>query len=354
MKGIIMTFTIATSLIAAQDTMYKYIDSFPEQVAQARAIGKTISVKNIPAHINGIVFAGMGGSGIAGQVVATTLAQELSIPVATVKGYALPNWVNKNTLVILLSYSGNTEETISCFHDAKVRNACIAGITSGGQLADLLEHDGYDCIRVPGGMQPRAALGYLSIPLYYYVFKFGLTCKTVFEMLDQVEAMLVKARDLYHASGIANNAYAIAQKLQGKLPLMYGISESTDVVATRWRAQLAENSKVFASMHVVPEMNHNELEAFTRSMNNKDVAIVWLLDEAVHGRIKKRQRICSDLMQPYAQTHIVVEVSGATFMERMFHALYLGDWVSYWLAQLNETDPLIIPMISALKENMQD
>lgn len=333
--------------------MFNYINDFPEQFRKAQEIGNNIVIRNKVDDIEAIVFAGMGGSGIAGQVVATTLAQELKIPIVTVKNYELPNWVNEKTLVILMSYSGNTEETLTCFQDAKERNACIAGITSGGRLQILLEQDGCDVIRIPGGMQPRAALGYLSIPLYWYLFKVGFLCNAFIRTLDQVEIALEKARNLYHSISDSNLAYQIAQKIQNKQPIIYGSSDTTEVVATRWRAQLAENCKIISSSHVLPEMNHNELEAFVPSLCSKNVVVVWLADDAVHDRIKKRYKVCSDLIDPYIANQISIELPGASFTERLFNTIYLGDWVSYWLAALNDTDPLIIPNICALKEKMQ-
>jgi glucose/mannose-6-phosphate isomerase len=332
--------------------MYDSINNFPEQFKKARAIGEELSVCPLP-QINGIVFAGMGGSGIAGQVVATIIAQDLTIPVVTVKDYSLPNWVDQNTLVILLSYSGNTEETLSCFADAKTRNAHIAGISSGGALEKELKQNNSTWIKIPGGMQPRAALAYLCIPLYYYLFKVGFVCNAFIKALDHTEQLLEGARNLYNTAKESNFAYQIAQKLQGKLPLIYGNNNTTEVVAARWHAQLAENSKILSCTNVLPEMNHNEVEVFNSNLK-KDVAVVWLLDESMHERSKKRYAICSDLIAPYVETQITVDLGGNCFMERLFHAMYLGDWVSYWLAELNETDPLVIPMISVLKDKMQD
>ena len=163
--------------------MFTYIYSFPEQLQKAREIGTNIVPHNNLQDINGIVFAGMGGSGIAGEVVATSISKNLEIPVVCVKGYSLPNWVNNHTLVILCSYSGNTEETLSCFNDAKNRNACIVGITSGGVLRNVLVENNYDCIEIPRGMQPRAALGYLSIPLYFYLGKVGFIAASMIDLI---------------------------------------------------------------------------------------------------------------------------------------------------------------------------
>ena len=151
--------------------MFQSIYDFPDHILEAMEIGKSISLSNTYKNIQNIVIAGMGGSAIGGDIAKTLTNNELKVPLTISRNYTLPNWVDKNTLVICSSYSGNTEETLSSFQDAKDRSAMIIGISTGGSLTKKLNENNFDSILIPKGLQPRAALAFSLVPILFLLKK---------------------------------------------------------------------------------------------------------------------------------------------------------------------------------------
>lgn len=336
-----------------RSNMFDAIYTFPEQLEEAMKIGKNIRHGRL-VTVENIVFAGMGGSAIAGDIAALICKDNATMPMVSNRNYTLPNWVDRNTLVILLSYSGNTEETISCMHDAFDRGATIVGITSGGTIKKELEERGCTVITVPGGLMPRAALGYLVGPLLY-----------VMDQLDQIDPIfelhlenLIKELKYYRTilagkTSQKNFAYETAEQIVTAMPLIYAESGSTEAIAKRWRTQLAENSKTLSSVHTLPELNHNEIVTWQSDDNKaKKYGIIWLIDSAMHERNKKRLEITRNIIGDNIAYQKTIRCSGQSFLERMFFSLYIGDWVSYWAAILKKVDPTPIDNIDTLKQCM--
>lgn len=334
--------------------MFTTLYTFPEQLQHAVEIGKQITLKNIHLpQIKNIIFAGMGGSAIAGDIATLLCKDNATIPMIVNRDYTLPNWVNHETLVILLSYSGNTEETISCLHEATNRNAHIIGVTSGGIIKKELLARNSTVITIPDGMMPRSALGYLTIPLLY-----------IMEQLDQIDPLfelhltnVIKELSHYrlNLSSLKENeniAYSIAQQIITAMPLIY-TPENTRAIASRWRTQLAENSKTLSSIHTLPELNHNEIVTWQNNDTKKDsYGIIWLTESDMHKRNKKRLEITRQLMQKKCAYQKTIHCTDQSLIERVFFLLYIGDWVSYWTAILKNIDPTPIDNINTLKKFM--
>ena len=355
MHSHIQPITIHCPSLCDEQNMFEAIYSFPDQMEASMKIGAKIKLNHTYTDINHILFTGMGGSGMAGNMVKTLIQQESAIPISIHKNYDLPNWVNEQTLVICLSYSGSTEETLSCFEAARKKNAPIIGITSGGILCDVLLRNNYDVIHIPDGLAPRAALGYLSIPLLYLMKKLGITNIDADLELGKAITLLKKYRTQFSNPCTENPAYAFAKHYSNLLPVIYGEHETTAIIAQRWQAQFAENSKMIARVHVLPEMDHNEIVGWQENPTLlKQSIVIWLIDLTMHPRNRARQRITREVIGNTAAAHLDIEGIGESWCQRMFYLVHLGDWISYWCALAHNVDPTVIRNIDMLKEKMRN
>jgi len=363
--AIFFCFTVAQNtctLTTDQNDDYKKIDTenmfhnifdFPTQIEHAMHISQNVHYKHRYDNINTIVCTGMGGSGMAGDIAQLLLKSMLPIPLFVVKNYTLPHWCNETTLVILLSYSGNTEEILSCFHDALAKKSHIIGITSGGTLQQQLLTHNRDIICIPSGLPPRAALGYLSIPILYFLYQIGLIPTIPAKDLVNTINLLKDAQGLFSQANNNNPAYNLAQQMHNSIPLIYGETESTACIAARWRAQIAENSKMIAGLHTLPELNHNEIVGWQYNAGIfKNFGIVWLLDDIMHPRNKLRHNLTKGIINDQTQYQCDVSSKGNSFIERMFYLIHLGDWVSFWLAIIQKINPTPVTNITHLKTVM--
>ncbi|MEX0849253.1 MAG: bifunctional phosphoglucose/phosphomannose isomerase [Candidatus Dependentiae bacterium] len=335
--------------------MFNAIYTFSEQMEKAIRISKRIKLRHTYEHIDHIIFAGMGGSGMAGHMAKTLVQKQSPIAITVHNDYDLPNWVNENTLVICLSYSGNTEETLSCFDAAQEKNASIIGITTGGTLQEKLRKNRLDFVQIPNGMQPRAGLGYLTVPLLYILKKIGIIETDIEKDLQETVKLLKMSREFFSVQDQSNPTYAYAQLFKKCTPIIYGEANSTGCIAQRWKAQFAENSKMLASTHVLPELDHNEIVAWQENPDLlKRSVIIWLNDKNMHPRNRARQKITKDVIgnMPYMQLEL--EGIGNSWCERLFYLVHLGDWISYWCALAHNVNPTTIVNIDTLKNKMKD
>jgi glucose/mannose-6-phosphate isomerase len=349
--------TLVTSPLPTIDTenMFNAIYSFPEQVEQALQIGKRITLTRSYDDIDHILFAGMGGSAMAGDITKALVKEICKKPITIIKNYTLPSWANERTLVICVSYSGNTEETLTCFEQAHQRNLPIIGLCTGGTLLEKLLSSDYDYIIVPGGLQPRAALGYLTIPLVYLLYKLNYVDSNIIRELELVPVHLKNYRETFAAQDPKNPAYLYAQNLRQFMPVIFAEADTTDCIAQRWAAQLAENSKMVSRTKTLPELNHNEIVGWYNNAHIlKSSVVIWLLDRSMHERNRKRVDITKELLQGLPAVQLQFEGSGATWSHRLFYLIYFGDWISYWCAIAHETDPTTIVAIDTLKKRMRD
>jgi glucose/mannose-6-phosphate isomerase len=349
--------TLTSSPLPHIDTenMFNAIYTFPEQIEQALHIGKRITLTRSYDDIEHIIFAGMGGSGMAGDITKSLVKEKCKKPICIIKNYTIPVWANERTLIICVSYSGNTEETLSCFDQAHQRNLPIIGLCTGGILLEKLLSSDYDYIIVPGGLQPRAALGYLTIPLVYLLYKLNYVDHSVIQELESVPAHLKQYRETFTSQEQKNPAYLYAINLKQFMPVIFGESETTDCIAQRWAAQLAENSKMISRTKTLPELNHNEIVGWHNNPHLlKGSVIIWLVDRTMHERNRKRVDITKELLHGLAATQLQFEGSGSSWSHRLFYLINFGDWISYWCAIAHETDPTSIVAIDALKNRMRD
>lgn len=342
------------SQIDPQD-MFGAIYRFADQIQEAIGIGEQINLQNDYSACENIIVAGMGGSAIGGDVVKTIVNQELKIPFYVIRNYTLPNWVNEKTLVICSSYSGNTEESLSAYEDALKKGAMICGISTGGQLSEKIKSKGFDLITIPGGLQPRAALAYSFVPMLYLLKKIGLISNSLINDLSNSIISLENKRDVSSVGDASNPIFKMAKDIYGMIPIIYGITDTTGVVALRWKGQLCENSKMLAYHNEIPEMNHNEIVGWG---NNPDLlselSVIWLRDKNDNERVRARQDITKTLLNDINIMQHEVSAEGENNVERLLDLINYGDWLSYWCAILHNTDPSPVEKINKLKKALEE
>lgn len=328
--------------------MKQFIEGFANQVKEAVQIGKSAALASTTKDFNKIIISGMGGSGIGGNIVQSLVEDELTIPIFINKSYKLPLFADADTLVIISSFSGNTEETISVLQQAEATDATIVCITSGGKILDTARKNGHNYIVIPDSIKsPRACLGYSFIQLMYVLKHYRLIDDTFEqEIADSVDLLLSEKDD------IKDLAEFIAGKLHKKLPILYSDTR-LNAICVRAQQQINENGKHFCHVNVFPEMNHNELVGWVYPESILENSAVILVKSSFDdSRITKRMDICTSIFNEHCATVLEVVPKGDSFMEQCMYLIHLFDWVSVYLADLNEVDPTPVKVIDYLKESL--
>lgn len=329
--------------------MRDLLEGFPQHVESAWKLGRGLEIPSLER----LLICGMGGSAIGGDFLRVYLQQKgFAMPLGVVRGYELPPFADERTLVFCLSYSGNTEETLSCFEEAGQRGCPRVAITSGGRLARLAQEQGVPIIKVPGGMPPRTALGYLFAPLLRSLLPALDPREEVERELEETVSALRRFASLYRAEQPEgkNPAKRLAQALSGRLPIIYG-SGLTEAVAHRWKTQINENAKQPAYWDVLPELHHNEIMGWGSPLAERFVYVL-LRDPGEHPQVQKRFTITRALLEEQGRAVLEAQGEGEGLLSRLLTLSYLGDWVSYYLALLNEADPTPVELIETMKRRL--
>jgi glucose/mannose-6-phosphate isomerase len=330
--------------------MLDRIRELPQQVRDAwRAAGALQLPETYRAAHNALIL-GMGGSAIGGDLLRVYVAQECPIPIAVSREYELPAWVGSDTLVIGVSFSGGTEETLATFEQAARRGAKLLALSTGGRLAQMARGAGSPFLQVHYQSQPRAALGHLFTPLVRIFSTLGYIADKTAEYEEAVQ-VLDRLRDDYGPDrpAASNEAKQLAQALHGKIPVIYGAGLLSEV-AHRWKTQVNENSKTFAYYEVYSELNHNAVVGYEHpEVARRDIAIVELDAPLVHPRLRARMDVTDRIMQRAGVTYHRVQAQGEGALAQMYAAITLGDYVTYYLALLNDADPTPVQTIDYLK-----
>jgi glucose/mannose-6-phosphate isomerase len=322
--------------------MDQLIQRFPAQVIEALEIGENATLNPHSSQINKIYVAGLGGSGIGANFVQEFTKDEIKVPYLIGKGYDNPAYIDQHTLYIASSYSGNTEETLTALAKVQSSGAKIVVITSGGKLLALAKENGYDYVQVPGNWpSPRACLGFSMVSQLYVLYKLGFISKTAIDQV-KVSVDLIK----YDQDEIKDKAKKIAEILHGKIPIIY-VSDRMESVALRLRQQINENSKFLAWHHVIPEMNHNELVGWKDI--NENVAVVFFRNKDDYNRNAIRMDINKEIISKLSSTTVEIFSKGNSLVEKSVYLVHLGDWISWYLAELRGVDALEVNVIDYLK-----
>ena len=323
--------------------MKKLIENFPNQLREAVQIGSQAKLSNAKKISNAFI-SGLGGSGIGGTIVSELTAMEASVPITVSKGYFIPKFVNQNTLVIISSYSGNTEETLNCLNLALKRKAKIVCITSGGKISEIAKKKKLDLILIPGGNPPRACLGYSLTQQFFILSHYGIISHKFKAQLNAAIELIEKEKD-----NIISEAKQIAEKLNGKTPIIY-TTTYWEGTAIRFRQQLNENAKILCGHHVIPEMNHNELVGWPSGSDR--ISVVILRDKDEYERNNVRIEINKGVMVKYTSNITEIWSKGKSQIEKAIYFIHLVDWVSLFLSEIKGVDSMEVRVIDMLKSEL--
>ena len=337
-----------------------------QAVAAVDSTGQAAEILDLPTHLRdalwrvdsagvssldapgGLVVAGMGGSAVGARLALGALADRLSRPFVVADGYALPAWVGPEHLVLAASYSGSTEETLSAYDDAAARGARRIVATTGGPLAERARRDGVPVIPLPGGFQPRAAVGYGVVSALEAAALAGAGPSVRGEVEAAAGLLETLAAEWGPGGGEDGEAKRLAHALHGTVPVVVGF-EATASVAYRWKCQINENASLPAFAGVLPEVDHNEVVGWPAAAGFGRFALVSLEDPSGHPRNVARAELTADIAGQGAAVVERVTARGESVLERMLSLVLLGDLVSLYLAVLAGVDPVDIAPITQLK-----
>ena len=333
----------------------RFLIDFPGQITGARQNFKNSGLKLNSEKIKNIIVLGMGGSAIAGDLIHDVYVDQLKIPMTIVRGYVAPGYCTENSLIIVSSYSGNTEETLSAAEQLAGCGAQVVAITSGGTLFDLAKKNNWPVLRIQEGFPPRQALGLLFISTLLILNEAGVISVSEQE-LDQLEhhcSILVNRNNEQTAeTSILGKDLAIRVKC--KIPVVYGSAPYLSAISKRWQNQFHENAKSIAFSNVLPEMNHNEIVGWEmESTATKEFIVIFLEDIENHPRVNARIRLTKSILSDRDIEVLEIYSEGSTRLERILSLVILGDWVTYYLALLYEKDPVEILNIDYLKSELK-
>lgn len=326
-------------------SMFEMIQAFPAQLDQAIQIGSNVSITGHSKGIQRIYVSGMGGSGIGADFVASFIKPYAKVPYIVGKTYDVPAFVDDETLVLISSYSGNTEETIESFNKIVSRGSKIVCIASGGEVIRMANQYQLDCILLPSDWSsPRACLGFSMVAQLFAIHKLGIISD---HFISELKLAIDKIN--LESNEIIEKAKHLASYLEGKIPVIY-CADAIEPVAVRFRQQLNENSKILCWHHVIPEMNHNELVGWRWTQNA--LAPVFIRNVSDHPRIQARIELTKEIVSHYTQNLLEVYSSGDSFIVRSIYLVHLLDYVSVFLADYNKIDAVEVRVIDFLKSEL--
>lgn len=324
--------------------MKELIANFSQHLQTALQTIKSTNIKSSERAVHNVLITGLGGSGIGGSVMAELVADQSPIPILVNKNYDIPAFVNESTLVIACSYSGNTEETLSAVAQAQAKGAMFACISAGGKLKEIAESNGYNLLSMEGGNPPRSMFAYAFAYLLRYMESYGLST-------FKVEAELEAAIDLLNNTEADTLAAAekFAHQIKNTIPQIIANNGSL-AVAARFRQQLNENAKMLCWEAEVPEMNHNELVGWEGG--DSRFSTVFIRNITDNPRNQKRMDIIKGIIGEKTEHVYEMWSKGDSAVQRALYLVHFGDWVSYYLSEINQVDIMDIKSIDLLKAEL--
>jgi glucose/mannose-6-phosphate isomerase len=335
------------------EDMYRRVEQLPEQMEDAWRLAGEVELPDSFSGVSSIVVAGMGGSAIGGSLVEAYGAEEIPVPFSVWRGYGMPAYAGEDTLVIAVSYSGNTEETLSGLIEARERGCKLMAISTDGQVAEFANTWQIPLMTFQYEAQPRATLGYLFTPLVR-IFERLRFLPAQSEAYEEALHVAREANELWSA-GVPtgrNLAKQMADECVNRAVVVYG-AQYLSAVARRWKTQLNENAKNWAFWEEFPELNHNAIVGYEYPERFPEtVRVVMLSGSHLHERVRIRMDVTRQLLEKYRLPYRAVDARGDGKLAQMFSLIALGDYVSYYLALLNGADPTTIEPINFLKASL--
>ena len=328
--------------------MRDLVQDLPNQLKDALVVSKEMRITDPENDIFNIVICGLGGSGIGGAIAQSITQDEIQLPIVTINTYDIPEFVGPNTLVICSSFSGNTEETVSAYHQAKDKGAKICCITAGGKIRFLADTNNDDLAILPNHISsPRANIGYSLVQLLFVLEAYGFISDSFKMEIENSHRLLEKEQ-----SNVIALSKEIAEGYKDKIPFIY-TDDRFFSVAIRCQQQINENGKQFCHVNKFPEFNHNELVGweFPKKTYHESV-VTYITTDFDHPRVDLRMNICKPIFDKRANKVIQIAALGSSFIEQAFYIVHLFDFVSCDLAVINNVDPTSIENINYLKESL--
>ncbi len=334
--------------------MWEATASRPEHMEGA--IREARGLEGLPDResVENVVVLGMGGSGIVGDVLVATAGPFMAVPVVTVKSHTLPAFVGEGSLVFVVSFSGDTEETIEAATEAAVQGAKLVMVTAGGELAKLGAAWGSPLLAVPDTIpQPRAAVGAMAVPPLVVLEEIGLFPGAT-QWIQVAIEQLKRRRDQLGAEGSA--AAEVARRIGRTIPLMHASGALGAAAAERWKTQVNENAKAPAFYGVQPELGHNEVQGWGQhgDVTRQVLTLVTLRHDAEHPQVMRRFEFVTELMREVVAGVVEVRAEGEGEMAQLFDLMLFGDFVSLHMAANEGIDPGPVPALAALKQHLSD
>lgn len=332
------------------------VEGFSEQCAAAWEIGMAATSLPSAEGVDSVIVLGMGGSGVSGDVVAAVTEPRFIVPFRVLKSYGpLPEWVGRNTLVFAVSYSGSTEETVTALEQAHDKGARLVVISSGGPLAEMALRFGVAHIAIPPGLQPRASLGYLTLPILAVLEKMGLLSGGAAEVEETVDVLADLAERCHRSQPAGDNpAKDLANRCYGRVPVVYGSHGITQTAAMRFKCDINEYGKVPAFWNYFPELNHNEIVGWTgmTDLSKERFVVVLLRDADEHPRISLRFDITRRLIEDDAAEVIELHSEGTSPLARLLSLVFVTQLASIYIGLARGVDPGPVEIIESLKSEL--
>jgi glucose/mannose-6-phosphate isomerase len=336
----------------------EWLCGMPEQLAQAHEQAGKLPADALPqaGDFDNIVVMGMGGSGIAGDIVQSVGTATLPVPLTVLKHYRTPAFIGPRTLAFAVSYSGNTEETLEMARGARAAGATVIAVTSGGELAAFAREQGAFHVACAGGIPaPRLALGALVAPLLVILFRAGALPEAHAALL-RAQQQVARRRDQCRpdVEGDRNPARELARRIGRTIPIVYGLGGLGGVAAMRWKQSFNENAKAPAFWNLYPELDHNEVCGWGQhgDVTRQMFTLVELSHGLEHPQLARRAVATRELVDEALHQVLQVEAEGEGRLAQLLDLIHLGDWTSYYLALENDVDPGPIDAIDQLKHRL--
>jgi glucose/mannose-6-phosphate isomerase len=336
--------------------MFGHIAGLPDQCEAAWRVAQTVELPESFKRVNQVVIAGMGGSAIGGALLASLAAPAGRVPIHVARDYTLPAFAGgPSTLVIGSSYSGNTEETISAFGQARERGCQLLAMATGGRMAELAKAFGAPLLRIPYSSQPRAALGYSFVPPVEFASRLGWIDDQSANLKEAAAVMRAWNTELAPESPVVRNlAKREAGQMIGRFVIVYGAGCFAEV-ARRWKGQVNENGKQFAAFETLPEADHNALlgSSYPDDMAGR-LKLIFLTGPGDHPRNVARANITREILMTQGCDTDILAARGESPLAQMLSLIQLGDWISGYLGVLNGADPSDTDLLLEFKRRMAE
>lgn len=335
--------------------MMSSILSLPHQIEDSLEIVKSFEIEADIENVENIIFCGMGGSGIAGDIIIDLCKNHTEIPIVINKSYVLPNWANENTLVLIQSYSGNTEETVNSLNCSINKKCKIIGFSSNGAIINTCIKKNIQLIKIPEGFLPRTAIGYLLLIPLLTLNKLGFTNynfeKNIPDLIKSTNRTLEENKIENSFDG--NPSKKIAFKIQNSISQIYGWNIYKSV-AKRYCTQFNENSKLISKYDFIPECDHNDMVGWSNDIKvSQQFSCFFFRDEHLEDkRIRFRIDFMKHLFEKVAKNLIELQIQGTSSLSKVVNTIYLGDFISYYAAILRSIDPTPTYIIDELKNGL--